>query len=135
MQSIEILMVIDFDSEPCQPALWGRFGVIQNDAPSRVNIKKRRKMNLLKQKLIAPLFSKNSKIDVSMSARVLLVVFGLQHFAATVETVRADVVTQVSLTSRWLNSQRRRSQKVVCTMHTALRRGLFVLLNSHDYYS
>ena len=62
----------------------------------------------------------------------LLVVLGLENLAPTVEAVRADVVTQVRFASRRLDSQRRRDQKVVGAMHAALRRGFFVLLNSHD---
>jgi hypothetical protein len=64
--------------------------------------------------------------------RRLLVVLGLQYFTTTVETVRADVVTQVRLTSRWLDTQLWSNQEIVRTVHTALRRGLLILLNCHD---
>jgi hypothetical protein len=64
--------------------------------------------------------------------RRLLVVLGLQYFATTVETVRADVVTQVRLTSRRLDTQLRSNQEIVRTVHAALRRGLLILLNCHD---
>jgi hypothetical protein len=64
--------------------------------------------------------------------RRLLVVLGLQHFATTVEAVRADVVTQVGFTGGWLDCQLRSNQEIVRTVHTALRWGLLVLLNCHD---
>jgi hypothetical protein len=66
------------------------------------------------------------------SERRLLVVLGLDDFATAVETVRADVVTQVRLTSGRLDSQVRRNQEIVRTVHAALRRGLLILLNCHD---
>jgi hypothetical protein len=62
----------------------------------------------------------------------LLVVLGLQHLTTTIEAVWADMVTQMCFASSWLDCQWRRDEEIVCTMHTALRRGLFVLLNSHD---
>jgi hypothetical protein len=62
----------------------------------------------------------------------LLVVFGLQHFATTIEAVRADVVTQVGFARGWLDGQVRGNQEIVRTVHTALRRGFFILLNCHD---
>jgi hypothetical protein len=64
--------------------------------------------------------------------RRLLVVFGLQDLATTVETVRADVVTQVRFAGGWLDCQVWCNQEVVRTVHTALRWGFFILLNSHD---
>src|SRR5580765_4985399 len=63
----------------------------------------------------------------------LFVVPGFQYLAATVETIRADVVTQMRFTRRRFDCQRRCCQKIMRTMHTALRWGLFILLNSHDY--
>jgi hypothetical protein len=64
--------------------------------------------------------------------RRLLVVFGLEYFTATVEAVRADVVTQVRFTGGWLDTQLRRDQEVVRAVHTALGWGLLILLNCHD---
>jgi hypothetical protein len=64
--------------------------------------------------------------------RRLLVVLGLQYFTTTVKTVRADVVTQVRLTSRRLDTQLWGNQEIVRTVHAALRRGLLILLNCHD---
>ena len=64
--------------------------------------------------------------------RRLLVVLGLQYFTTTVKTVRADVVTQVRLARRWLDTQLWSNQEIVRTVHTALRRGLLILLNCHD---
>jgi hypothetical protein len=62
----------------------------------------------------------------------LFVVFGFQYFTTTVKAVWADVVTQMRFTRGLLNAQLRSNQEVVRTMHTAFRRCLFILLNSHD---
>jgi hypothetical protein len=64
--------------------------------------------------------------------RRLLVVFGLDDFAATVETVRADVVAQVRFAGGRLDSQVRGDEEIVRTVHAALGRGLLILLNCHD---
>jgi hypothetical protein len=64
--------------------------------------------------------------------RRLLVVLGLEDFTTTVKAVRADVVTQVGFTGRWLDTQLRRDQEVVRAVHTALGWGLLILLNCHD---
>jgi hypothetical protein len=61
-----------------------------------------------------------------------LFALGLGNLLATVETVRADVVTQMNLTRRGFNSQSRRGQEIVRTMHATLGRGLLVLLDSHE---
>ena len=45
-----------------------------------------------------------------VAAKRRLFAFGADHFLATVETVRADVMTQMNLTSYRLNSQARRGQ-------------------------
>ena len=58
--------------------------------------------------------------------------FGLQHFATTVKTSGADVVTQVGLASGGLYGNARNNQSIVRAVHTALGRGLFVLLDGHD---
>jgi hypothetical protein len=42
------------------------------------------------------------------------------------------MVTQMCFTGRWLDSQRRCNQKIVGTVHAALRWGLLILLNCHD---
>jgi len=78
------------------------------------------------EKYVAPL-SSYSKIK-----RRLLVVLGLENFTATVEAVRADVVTQMRFTRGWLDTQLRRDQEVVRAVHTALGWGLLILLNCHD---
>jgi len=62
----------------------------------------------------------------------LFVVLGLHDLAATIKTVRADVVTQMHLTRGRLDSGGRRGQKLVRAVHTPLRRCLFVLLNCHN---
>lgn len=62
----------------------------------------------------------------------LLVVLGLENFATTIEAVRADMVTQMCFASGWLNTQLRRDQKIVRTVHTALGGGLLILLDCHD---
>jgi hypothetical protein len=58
--------------------------------------------------------------------------FGLQHLATTVETGGADVVTQVGFTRGGFNCNARNNQSIVRAVHTALGRGLFVLLDGHD---
>jgi hypothetical protein len=63
------------------------------------------------------------------SGRVLL---GLDHFLATVETVGADVVAQVHFTSGGLNASTGRHERVVRTVHAALGRRFFILLDGHD---
>jgi hypothetical protein len=83
-------------------------------------------MKKRRQRIIGAVFTALSKNDKS------LVVLGLQHLATTVKTVRADVVAQMGFARRRLNCQRRRGQMVVRTMHTALGRGLFILLDCHD---
>ena len=60
-----------------------------------------------------------------------LFAFGANDFTATVKTVGANVVAQMHFTGCWLNSQRGRRQKVMRAVHTAFRRGFFILLNSH----
>jgi len=57
--------------------------------------------------------------------------FVLQHLATTVKAGGADVVTQVNFTGGGLHRGAWRGQGVVRTVHTALGRGLFVLLNGH----
>ena len=61
----------------------------------------------------------------------LLVVLGLQDLATAIKPIRADMVTQMRLARGRLDGQRRRCQKVMRPMHAALRRGFFVLLDSH----
>jgi hypothetical protein len=62
----------------------------------------------------------------------LLVVLGLQDFTTAIEAVWADVVTQMRFTSCRLDTELRHNQEIVRTVHTALGRGLLILLNSHD---
>jgi hypothetical protein len=54
------------------------------------------------------------------------------HLLAAIETGRADVMTQVHLAGRRLDSQRQAGQESCAAMHAALGRGFLVLLNSHD---
>jgi hypothetical protein len=63
--------------------------------------------------------------------RAGLFAFGLDDFFAAVETAWADVMTQMRLASGRLDGQCRVGQEIMCTMHSAFRRGLFVLLNCH----
>src|SRR5690349_2729600 len=58
-----------------------------------------------------------------------LLVFGLDDFFTAVIAVGADVVTQMHLSGRGFDRQRRRRQMVVRPVHAALRRRLLVLLN------
>lgn len=64
--------------------------------------------------------------------RVLFVCLGLEDFATTIKACGANVVTQVLLSRIRLDCRWGINQKVVRTVHTALGRGFFVLLNSHD---
>src|SRR5437660_1752471 len=77
-------------------------------------------------KYVAPPFA------YSRIGRRLLVVLGLENFTATVEAIRADVVTQMRFTGGWLDTELRHDQKVVRTVHAALGWGLLVLLDCHD---
>jgi hypothetical protein len=96
----------------------------QNDGAGKP--RRQRKSGATREKYVAPLSS------YSKTKRRLLVVFGLEDFTTTVEAVRADVVTQVRFTGRWLDTQLRRDQEVVRAVHTALGWGLLILLNCHD---
>jgi hypothetical protein len=58
--------------------------------------------------------------------------FCLQHLASTVKTGRTDVMTQVNFTRGGLNRNAWNNQSIVRTVHTALGRGFFVLLDSHN---
>jgi len=60
-----------------------------------------------------------------------LFAFGSNNLTTTVKTVRADVMTQMHFASGRFHGQRRVGQEIMRTMHTALGRGFFVLLNSH----
>jgi hypothetical protein len=57
--------------------------------------------------------------------------FVLQNLTTTVKAVGADVVTQVDFTGGGLHGGTWGGQGVVRTVHAALGRGLFVLLNGH----
>jgi hypothetical protein len=57
--------------------------------------------------------------------------FVLQNLTATVKAVGADVVAQVNFTGGGLHGGTWGGQGVVRTVHAALGRGLFVLLNGH----
>lgn len=61
-----------------------------------------------------------------------LFALGLRNLLAAVETVRADVVTQVRFASGGLDGQGRRGEEIVRAVHATLRRGLLVLLNGHE---
>src|SRR3546814_5149958 len=63
--------------------------------------------------------------------RGLLVVLGLEDLATTIRAVRADVVAHVQFAGSGFDRRGRRDEKIVRTMHAALGRALFVLLNSH----
>jgi hypothetical protein len=60
-----------------------------------------------------------------------LFAFGLHDLAAAIEAVGADVVAQMRFTGGRLNGQRRVGQEIMRAMHTALGRGLLVLLDCH----
>ena len=56
---------------------------------------------------------------------------GLDDFATTVKPRRADVVAQVNFASGGLHGDAGNDQGVVRTVHAALGRRFFVLLNCH----
>ena len=77
--------------------------------------------------------SYDSSRRVQLGTRLgLFVVLGLQNLAATVKTVRTDVMTTMRFAGGRLDCDRWRDEEVVRTMHAALGRGFLVLLNSHD---
>src|SRR5207253_1291134 len=63
--------------------------------------------------------------------RRLLVGFGLDDFLAAVVAARADVMTQVNFAAHGLDGKRRLGKMIVCAVHSTLRCGLLVLLDSH----
>jgi hypothetical protein len=56
----------------------------------------------------------------------------LDDFLAPIKTRGADMMPQMNLASRRLDSQRRAGQRIMRTMHTTLGWGFLVLLNSHN---
>jgi hypothetical protein len=135
MQSIEILIVICFDSVPRSSPSGASCGKLrtytvqvyafQNDGvQKRIAAEEKEKAMHASQPRSTAYFRVQQK-------RRLLVVFGFQDFTTTVEAVRADVVTQVGFTGGWLDAQLWSNQEIVRTVHTALRWGLLVLLNCH----
>jgi hypothetical protein len=76
---------------------------------------------------------KQPRVGAATDSRLAPSGFGfvLQNLTATVKAVGADVVTQVNLTSGGLHGGTWGGQGVVRTVHAALGRGLFVLLNGH----
>ena len=63
--------------------------------------------------------------------RLGLFAFVLDDLFPPIHTGRGNVVTQMHFTRGCFHRERWIGQKVVRTMHTALRRGFFVLLNCH----
>ena len=64
-----------------------------------------------------------------------LFAFATHNLLAPIVTVGADVMAQMHFTRGGLQRHRRSRQRVVRTMHAALGRRFFVLLNSHENYS
>lgn len=62
----------------------------------------------------------------------LLFALGLDDLLAAIETVRADVVTQVRFAGCRFHRQRRISQEIMRPVHAALGRRFLVLLDCHD---
>jgi hypothetical protein len=60
-----------------------------------------------------------------------LLALALGNFFAAIEAGWGDVVTQVGFARGRLDGKRRSNQEIVSTVHAALGRGLFVLLNGH----
>jgi hypothetical protein len=133
MQSIEILIVIVLIQYHAPALVWASCGkrrtteipvyAFQNDGvQKRIAADEKRKSDASKDS--------TAYFRVQQKRR-LLVVFGFQDFTTTIEAVRADMVTQVGFTGGWLDTQLWSYQEIVRTVHTALRRGLLVLLNCH----
>jgi hypothetical protein len=135
MQSMEILIVIsgsyrssnqaDGNSRPALGTMPARVGRIHYDGVQVWIAAEDKEKAAPRQQSTLHRFHDTTK-------RRLLVVLGLEDFTATVETVRADVVTQVRFTSGRLDSQVRGDEEIVRTVHAALGRGLLILLNCHD---
>lgn len=64
--------------------------------------------------------------------KTCLLALGFDHPFTAIIAAGADVVTQMRFAGGGFNRQCRRSQKIVGAMHTTLRRGFFVLLDSHN---
>jgi hypothetical protein len=71
-------------------------------------------------------------IQENSRIRRLRVDFGLQYLATTVETGRADVVTQVRFAGGRLDCRTWDIQRIVRAVHAALGGRLLVLLNGHE---
>ena len=61
-----------------------------------------------------------------------LLALGLGNLLATIDAGGRHVVAQMHFTGGRLDGQRGRHEEIVGTMHTALGRGLLVLLDSHE---
>ncbi|MCY1343182.1 hypothetical protein D9M69_291930 [compost metagenome] len=66
------------------------------------------------------------------SGQGLLVCALVDHFAATVDAFRRNVVAQVNFTGGFFNRQGISREGIVGTTHVTGRAGFFVLLNSHN---
>jgi hypothetical protein len=136
MQSIEILIVIVLIQYHA-PALLGQAAARCGPSTSQVyafqndGVQKRIAADDKEKAALRRLNTTLHRFHLSPQKRRLLVVFGFQDFTTTIEAVRADVVTQVGFTGGWLDAQLWSNQEIVRTVHTALRRGLLVLLNCH----
>jgi hypothetical protein len=68
----------------------------------------------------------------TQTKNALFASFRFDHFFAAVKTGWADVVPAMRFTRGRLNREKRRLQEIMRTMHSAFRRGLFILLDGHD---
>ena len=62
----------------------------------------------------------------------LLFALGLDNLLAAIESVRADVMTQMRFAGCRFHGQRRIRQEIVGPVHAAFGRGFLVLLYCHD---
>jgi hypothetical protein len=74
---------------------------------------------------------KSAIYELDRKTNWLFVGFGFKHFAAAIEPCGANMMTQMQLSGRRLDSRRGRRQEIVRTTHIAPGRAFFVLLNSH----
>jgi hypothetical protein len=96
-----------------------------------------------KQKARRPIHWNNGLLKADMAAQAassdanaeLLgssVLLGLDHLTTTVHAIGADVVAQTGFAAAVVNDDVRGHEGIVRTVHAALGRRFFILLNGHD---
>jgi len=75
--------------------------------------------------------SARNRVQGASVFRMSLFALALGDLLASVVAAGANMVAQMDFSCGRLNGQRWRRQEIMRTMHTALGRGFFVLLDSH----